>query len=580
MTTTSTAALSSIEPAPDPLDLESWAARTAPPGHYFDPVAAAKAEAFFPRYLRHTKGRWAGQPFVLEGWQRGVVRTAFGWKRADGTRRFRTVYILVPRKNGKTGLAAGIALYLMLADGEIGAEVYSFASDTDQAAICHNEAKLMVRQHPQLSGRCIVRTKSIAALKTASAYKVLSSTSGTKDGLNAHGTVGDELHAVKDRALYDLLHTSSGARTQPLEWLITTQGVDLASLQGEIDDHAAKVFSGEIEDPEFLPVRYFLPADVDWKDPANWQRANPSLGTTFGPDYLADRIKEAVNFPARENTIKRLHFNIRTEQVTAWLPLDLWKQSPIVAPVTLQSLAGREVWGALDLSSTTDLTALCLVARRGDGGFDAWWRFWMPSGTLTSGTPSDAFLRERTRRDGFDYARAVREGWITCTDGNVVDYDRIRKAITGQVGTGQPAHNGGPPLDDEPPIVDLVNLRELAIDRWNATQITTQLTGDGVTVVPFGQGFASMSAPAKALEALVRGQTLNHGGNPVATWMAGNVAVETDAAENIKPSKDPKRGSRKRIDGIVALIMALGRAGVAQPAEESMTAAGQIVVVG
>lgn len=549
-----TKTISPTAPATDPVfDVESWAARTAPEGYRFDEAAAAKAAAFFPRYLRHSKGRWAGQPFELRPDQAALVRTIFGWKRPDGTRRFRIVYKTVPRKNGKTTFAAGIALYLTFSDNEAGAEVYSFANDTDQAAICFNEAARMRSRSPVLSKYSVAYKRSMVVPRAHASYKVLSSSTGNKDGLNASGIIGDELHAVRDRLLYEVVHTSTGSRAQPLELLITTAGFDRDSLCWELQEYAERVRDGQIEDSEFLPVIYAAAPEDDWTDPAVWAKANPGLGQTISYDYIEKQVKRAKDLPRYENTFKRLHLNIWTEQSVRWLPMADW--DACAAPRRdLADFAGRACWGGLDLSATTDVSALSLVFPDEDepGWFDVFMKFWLPGKDLA----------DRSKRDRQDYEQWARDGWLTCTEGDVIDYDVIRATITGVGPAGEALDNA--------PITETVDLRELAIDRWNATQITTQLAGDGVVVVPFGQGYASMSAPAKMLEQLVVGRKLRHGGDPVLRAHAANAVVQTDAAENIKPTKDPKKSSG-RIDGIVALTMALGRATVAEAPKTSYT---------
>ena len=526
MTNSSAQAVPDTElPAIQLLDVEGWAERTAPSGYWFDEAAAARACAFFPRFLRHTKGKWAGQPFELDAWQLPIIRVVFGWKRPDGTRRFRIAYIEIPRKNGKTGLAAGIGLYLAIADGEIGAEVYSAANDKDQAAICHTEAKLMRAQNEALRGRSLVFKNSIVFPKTNSAYLVISSDAGTKDGLNAHGIIYDELHASKHRDLYDVLHTSTGARTQPLEWLITTAGSDRKSLCYEMHEYAEKVRDGIIIDPEFLPVIYAASKDDDWQKPETWAKANPNLGRTISFEYVQKQAERAKELPRYENTFKRLHLNLWTEQVTRWLPLQAWDACH--AAVDREALRGRRCFAGLDLSTTTDITALGLIFPDDAGGYDWLPFFWVP----------EENAQRRQRRDRVPYLDWIAQGLIRATPGNVVDYDMIRADINA--------------LGAE------FNIEELAIDRWNATQITTQLQGDGFNVFAFGQGYQSMSPPAKELEKLVLGRVVRHGANPVLRWMASNVAIVQDAAENIKPSKEK---STERIDGIVAGVMGLGRA--------------------
>jgi phage terminase large subunit-like protein len=536
-----------IAPVAGFFDAEAWAAATAQPGDWFDERAAEHVCAFFPRYLRHTKGRWAGQPFFLLPWQRSGLRAAFGWKRADGSRRFRIVWCEIPRKNGKTGLAAGVGLYLAFASGEPGAEVYSGASAKTQAAIAFNEAKRMRAQSSQLRELTNAFKYNISRPDNFSKYEVIAADYGTLDGLNLSGLIGDEVHAWKNREFYEVLHTAEGARTQPMEFLITTAGTDIDTLGGEMHEHAERVRDGVIEDHAFLPIIYGTGRDDDWTDPAVWANANPSLGATVTIEAIAAEAERAKKLPRYQNAFKRYYLNIWTEQETIWLPIDKWSQcTKGPESVTLEALAGRRCFGGLDLSSTTDLTALALLFPRDDGA-DLWMHFWMPKEGLA----------ERVRRDRVPYDKWADQGFITLTDGDVVDYDVIRRMITGEAPGADPEFLV---TSRKAAITNQVELVALARDRWNATQLTTQLMGDGVEIKDFGQGYASMSAPSKEFEKLVVEGTLNHGGNPVIDWMARVVTVRTDGADNVKPVKPDRRRSTKRIDGIVAGIMALGLA--------------------
>jgi len=508
-------------------DLAIWAKATAPKGYYFDEVAAERAVHFFAHYLRHTRGKWAGQPFHLIYWQKVIVRLIFGWKRPDDTRRFRTVYERIPRKNGKTGKAAGLGLYLTIADNEPGAEVYSFASDTEQAAIAHDEAKRMRGQSDALRSRTLVFKKAITAGASHSAYKVLSSTAGTKHGLNASGLIGDELHAMADRELYDTLHTSTGARRQPLEFLITTAGVDHHSFCYELDDYACKVRTGVINDPEFLPVLFGADKDDDFTDPRVWAKANPSLGITIGLDYIRKEAEKAKVQPSYTNVFRRLHLNVWTESHTRWLPKDKW--DACATPVIPVELEGRECYGGLDLSRKIDISAFVLVFPPVDE--DEPWKvlcfFWVPAENI---------LR-RAKRDRVPYDVWHRQGLITATEGDVVDYDVILNDITA--------------------LGKRFSLREIGFDPWNATQLANDLAAEGFVTVEMRQGPRTLSEPMKFLEERVIGETLAHGGNAVLNWMSDNVEIRMDANENIAPDKSK---STERIDGIVALIMAIGRA--------------------
>lgn len=500
---------------------------------WFDEDAADRAVGFFPRFLIHVKGEWAGRPFELDAWQREqIIRPLFGWKRNDGTRRYRTVYVEVPRKNGKSSLVAGIALILLYADGEQGGEVYSCAADRDQAAIVFDLAKQMVVHSPELSAISEIYRRSIVVPRTASAYHVLSADAATKHGKNASGVIFDELHAQPNRELWDVLNTSTGARRQPVTMAITTAGYDRTSICFEIHDYACKVRDGIVRDDTFLPVIHGAKDDADWRDPEVWKATNPGLGVSVKLDYIEQQAKKAIETPTYQNTFRRLHLNQWTQQNTRFIDLAQWDGCN--APVDTEKLKQRWCSAGLDLSSTTDLSAFVLLfpPTKQDAFYDVLARFWMPQDNVI----------ERARRDRVPYDAWVRDGFIRATPGNVVDYDAIRDEIVS--------------------LRDDYYINELAIDRWNATQISTQLAEGGLTVVPFGQGFRDMSSPTKDFEALVVSKRLRHGGNPVLRWMADNVSVKQDPAGNFKPDKAKSTG---RIDGIVALVMALGRANLNPP---------------
>jgi len=481
-----------------------------------------RAVEFIRRYLRHVKGEWAGQPFELDPWQETIIRKLFGTLRDDGTRKYRRCYVEIPRKNGKSTIASAIALYLLLSDKEPGAEIYSCAADRDQAAIVFEMARQMVESHPSLTKRCKVYRNSIYVPDTASRYKVLSADAFTKHGLNAHGVIFDELHAQKNRDLWDVMLTSTGARRQPLLFAITTAGVyDPESICWEVHDYALKVRDGIIDDDEFLPVIYAAEQDDDWTDPEIWRKANPGLGISVKTDYLERECERAKEVPAAQNTFRRLHLNQWTEQETRWLDMGVWDENG--GTLDEGALAGQECFAGLDLSTTTDISALALFFRGGESVM----RFWVPGDNIA----------KRSRNDRVPYDTWRRDGHLTATAGNVIDYDFIRAQLN--------------------ELQTVYNIKQIAIDRWNATQLATQLMGDGFDVVMFGQGFASMSSPTKELEKLLLNRALNHGNHPVLRWMASNVAVKQDAAGNLKPAKDK---SSERIDGIVALIMAIGLA--------------------
>lgn len=509
-------------------------------GAWFDHAAAAAAVSFFRTYLRHTEAEWWGRPFVLSPWQERIVRAVFGWKRADGTRLVRTLYLEVPRKNGKTEFAAGLALLLLVADGEPGGQGYSMAVDAEQAKIVFNKAVTMVGLSPSLASVLETYKTSIYCPQLVASFRPLTSNARSKHGFSPSFAIGDELHEWPDGEIHDVVHKGTAARRQPLEILITTAGEPGIGYGAELHERAEQILAGTREEPEFLPFIFAADPGDDWTQPATWAKANPNLGISVKESYLASEVAAALGNERKIGDFKRYHLNIWNEKVAAGLPMDQWDACRI-RTVTLETLAGRRCWGALDLSSTTDLTALALVAAVGRGEWDVWWHFWMPT----------AGLKERVRKDRVPYDRWIAEGWITGTEGNTVDYDAIRAFVSGGV-----PHD----LVETRPVAHQVDLVELAIDRWNATQIVTQFVQDGIEVVPFGQGFASMSGPSKELLRLIGTGALNHGRNPVARWMATCTGFEADSADNIKPAKPDRRTSIKRIDGIVALIMALGRA--------------------
>ena len=496
---------------------------------HFDERAATIAVNFFERLLHHSKAEWAGEPFRLEKWQRDqIIRPLFGWKRADGTRRYRRAYIEIPRKNGKSTMAAGIALALLFVDGEQGAEVYSAAAEREQAAIVFDEAKAMVESSPELRSRAEIFKRAILMSETHSVYRVLSADAYTKHGLNAHGIVFDELHAQPNRDLWDVLNTSTGSRRQPLMVMITTAGYDRESICWEQHEYAREVLAGINPDTEYFAFIAAADETDDWLDERVWAKANPNLGVTIKLDYLRVEARRAQQSPAYQNTFRRLFLNQWTQQETRWLPIEAWnKCSGAVNP---KQLAGMACYGGLDLASSSDVAALVLVfPNDADEAEMFYWlpKMWIPRENLIA----------RARKDRAPYDAWARDGWITATEGNVIDYGVIVRDIEA--------------------LGEQFDIKEIAFDRWGAFQISQQLEALGFTMIGFGQGFASMSQPTKELLRIVLDGKLAHGGHPVLRWMADNVVVSTDAAGNVKPNKQK---SREKIDGIVAGIMGTDRA--------------------
>jgi len=482
----------------------------------------------FIELLKHTKGEYAGNNFKLTEWQwKDIIQPLFGTINNDGTRQYRTCFIELPRKNGKSTLAAAIALLLTFADGEAGSEIYGAANDRDQASLVFNEAAAMVRQAPGLSkiSRVIDSTKRIVYYARNSFYRAISAEAYTSWGYNAHGIIYDELHAAPNRELWDVLTTSQGARRQPLIVVITTAGYDRNSICWELHDYACKVKKGIIKDKTFLPVIYAAEEDDNWLDEKVWRKANPALGDFRQISEIRMLAKRAQETPALEMTFRRLYLNQWVNSAERWLSMDAWDACN--GQVDIESLQGRTCYAGLDLASTTDLTALALVFASDDGTCDVLTYFWIPGDTAT----------QKERKDRVPYHAWAKKGLITLTDGNVIDYKYIQHTLE--------------------QLREKYDIAEIAFDRWGATKLSQDLTDAGFLMVPFGQGFASMSAPTKELMNLVLSKKIRHGGNPVLRWNCDNLVVRTDPAGNIKPDKEK---STQKIDGCVSLIMAIDRA--------------------
>lgn len=550
------------------------------PGAKFHKKIADLKVQFIESHCRHVKGELAGQLLKLEPWERELVRGIFGWIRPNGTRLFREVYVEVPKKNGKSTLAAAIGDAILLTEKEPGAEIYSVAAETEQANIIFSIAKDMIQQDPILKQRTESFRRSIRYKDHT--YQVLSADADTKEGKNSHAVLFDELHVQPGRELYDNLKTGMAARRQPLMIMFTTAGFDRKSFCWEMHQKAISVLRGTNTDAAFLPMVFGANVqneldgggrvqDIDWTSPRVWKLANPNYGISVKVDYLREECENAKRTPTYENTFKRKHLNIWTQQETRWLQMAEWDACAGFSlmnaddPITwrakvLEQFRGRTCFGGLDLATTTDIAALALVFGpqnpvyeeiEAQGGstvkvlrmdpldpFIALPWFWIPEDSMT----------QRVKRDGVPYDVWQRQGFLEATPGNRIDY----RYIMLQLGKIRAAYD----------------LKMLAFDRWGSDKIVTDLCdGFGFTLdqddsertgrpllFRFGQGFQSMSAPTKELLNFILGRNIAHGANPVLSWMAGNVVVKSDSAENLKPDKGR---STEKIDGIVALIMAL-----------------------
>lgn len=506
-------------------DLETAAER----GLHFDRAAAEHALSFFG-FIRHTKGEWRGQTFHLQPWQQFILWVLFGWKRANGLRRFRLAYIEVPRKNGKTELLAGTGLYLLAADGEPGAEVYSAATKRDQAKIMWKAAVTMRDLSPELSG-LINHWKSSNTLsieRWGSWFQPLGADSDTMDGLNVHGALIDELHAHKTSGVVDVLETATGARRQPLQIEITTAGYDRESICWEHHEYTRQLLEGSIQDDSWFGFIATLDDGDDWKDPATWVKANPNYGVSVKPEDLERKAEKAKHMPVALNAFLRLHLNVWTQQSDRWIDLDLWDANA-GEPFAEEDLESCVCYGGLDLSAVSDLSAWVLAFPDDEDpdGLRVVARFWCPEARLYA---DDNRYREQ-------YQAWARDGYLTATPGDAIDYQTIRRQV----------------------IADAERFRviDINVDRlFQGYQLSQELADEGMEVFGMGQGFYSMAAPMREFEARLLKKAIWHNDNPILRWMAGNMAVKQDAAANIKPDKAESQG---RIDGIVALVMALDR---------------------
>lgn len=499
-------------------------------GCYFDEAAAVHVDDFFRKNLCHSKGsQWAGKPFELLDWQRDdIIFPIFGWMREDGTRRYRKAYIELPKKNGKSTLGAGVGLYLLCADGEPGAEIYSAATDQAQASIVHDEAINMVDASPRLSAILKVNrsNKNIALHANLSFYRALSGDAINKEGLNAHGIIDDELHVWKGRKLWEALRYAFRARRQGLNFAITTAGDDMHSVCREQHDYAVGVAAGTVKDDRFFGYIREATAEDDIFDKKIWYKANPSMGITINEKEFAADIEEARQSPSSLAAMKRYSFNIWMTAENPWLNLDDWKKCE--KPFTANDLLGRECWAGLDLSKSRDMTSLVLAFPESDGSVSLLPYFWLPESTLEDTRQANRELYRVWSQDGF----------LELTEGNTIDYKVVRERLVS--------------------LKSMFNLRKVAFDPMYAQQLATELHNEcSIECQEFRQTVMNFAPACAEFEKLITDGNLKHNGNPILSWQAGHVNVRTDANNNKRPVK-PTPNDPRKIDGIVAAIEAVG----------------------
>lgn len=495
-------------------------------GCRFDLAAGEHVCEFFRGFLRHSIGQWAGQPFELLDWQRNkLILPLFGWKRADGTRRYRRAHIAIPKKNGKSSLASGISLYLLCADDEPGAHIYAAGADRINAGIIFNESVRMVKASDALSAVLVISESSntISYPETNSFYRALSKESGSAEGLNIHGLLFDELHVQKSRKFFDTLRYGLASRRQPLSISITTAGDSTTSICKEQHDYAESVANGVIEDQEFFALLYGADRDDDWSDPKIWKKANPSLGTTITLDSFAADFRAAQKTPAAESSFRRYRLNQWATGESVWMKSSDWQACK--ADFKDSDLVGLPCFAGLDLAKTKDTTA-CTLAFKGPNEEVFLLAYtWLPEDTAKA----------------FDhmvpYSTWARQGFLELTPGNVCDYSIVERRIA--------------------ELHKRFNIQRLAFDPYMAEMITQRLEVEhGIERTAFGQTVVNYAGPSAEFERLLLSKKLKHNGNPVLTWQAGNVQVKTDLNNNKRPCKAKEHDPRK-VDAITAAIMGL-----------------------
>lgn len=481
---------------------------------------------YFIELLSHIKGKWAGSLIVLQPWQIFILTTLFGWiNKQTGNRRFRISHIEVARKNGKSLISSAVALYMLCADGEMGAEIYSAATNRDQAKIVFSVAQEMARKSPDLREAfgLQVLAHSCVIHDTASKFEALSADANSLDGLNTHLGVIDELHAHRTRKVYDVIQTSLGARAQPLLFVITTAGFDLSGVCYEKHNYAKKVLEGTFVDESFFPIIYTLDEEDDWRDPKNWIKANPNLEAAGLAESLEIESKQAIAVASNETNYLTKRLNVWVNAGQSWMPVWRWNQCAD-NNLNIMDFAGMPCIIAADLARKIDMAALSIVFYdEKTTNYYTFFKYYLPEETILGSSNSQ-------------YSGWVKQGRLTETGGATIDFDWIENDIKW--------------------LSETFRVMEFAYDPYQASQLSQNLAAEGHVVVEMRQAVQHISEPMKELESLIYSKRLYHDGCPIAEWMISNVVAKFDRNENMMPDKE--RGENK-IDGIIALIMAIGR---------------------
>lgn len=492
---------------------------------------AAEHVCDFVQLLPHTKGKWARerQLIQLEPWQKFIFCAVFGWlKKKDGLRRFSEAYCEIPRKNGKSVIAAGVGNYMLCADGEYGAEIYCGAATEKQAWEVFRPAKIMLEKSPQLTSLLGIEiwAKNISIPGDGSRFEPLIGNPG--DGSSPSCALIDEFHEHDGPELYETMITGMGSREQALAFIITTAGFNLAGPCYEKRRQVQQMLDGVMPNEELFGIIWTQDAGDDWKDPANLRKANPNFGISVSADYLIKQLRDAIRYPSRTNSFLTKHLNVWVSARSAWLNMADWHACGDTS-LTLQDFAGKRCTLGVDLASKTDIASLSLVfdevLESGRIKYTVFTRNYLPEGAL-----------ERAGNNRSAYEKWVNEGRLTLTDGEEIDFDLIREEIKD--------------------LSEIFDITEVAYDPWRATQLAHQLMKDGAEIVEYRNTVQNMSPPMREMEAAITGKRFNHDADPLLTWMASNVTAKADAKENIYPRKER---NEYKIDGIVATLMAIGR---------------------